>query len=590
MMLEGLGPSLQKRFTQIEGLVVSREGKYATGLCRLDYFDWFKFFNDLLTAKEPDLVIISIGANDTQDIVDDQRRRHLVTSDGWREIYGQRVQDLLKIAAAKKAEVIWVGLPIMGREPYNGRAAVINQVAKAACQKSPNCRFFDAWDILADDQGRYSTFLPINDKKQRVRAKDSIHLTEAGGRIMAEAFWTYLSDLATFGETKKADPTLLAAQSPESRAIISDPALTPKVNPADVLGAFPPQAANLTSTDLSPTDSNPTNSSQTNLNPPDESLSQGHEPPFFPKADQNDAGADQTAPATAPIPTDPDGPTDLKAEAKISQGPAALKDQKPVLTSAALVEASLNSKALSREVKYQVFAPKGPGPFPAVFLLPGVGENYTAFATHFGQALFQKAESLGLALVTIDSGPDGWYLDSPIKAHSNYATHFFQELLPDVLAKFPLIPDQLALLGISMGGHGALRFALVAPSRFKAVSSLSAVLDLTSHGGDQAINRFLNLKPLLGPYPERADLWRAASVYQTTRKRPEALSGTGLFLTVGLSDRLTLAENRQYNRLLTELGVPHRYREDSGGHDWKLWAKELDDHLDFLAQRLRAPR
>ncbi|MDR2422368.1 MAG: DUF459 domain-containing protein [Deltaproteobacteria bacterium] len=579
MMLEGLGPPLQKMLAKMEGLSVSRAGKYATGLCRLDVFDWIKYFEELLAEKDPDLVAISIGANDTQDIVDHDGRRHRVATESWGAIYGQRVAEILRLAAEKPAQVIWVGLPIMGQEPYNARAAAINEVAAAACQKADNCRFFDAWEILAEE-GQFATFLKLGDKNQRVRAKDKIHLTEAGGRVMAEAFLTFAQSFAVLGHPPKDAATESAIQSAsvvagpaEARAIIDDPALAAKATAATPAQAiFPPKnppdpAASEPALSQSPAASDSALSQIPAAT--DSALSQS------PAANEPALSLSPAASEPAPKAGSPE-PEGAAASPKGGQAPLA-----------ALAEASFKSKALGREVKYLVFAPKGQGPFPTVFLLPGVGENYKVWDERFGADLFNEAERLGLGLIMIDSGDDGWYLDSPIKPASKHETHFFQELLPHALTKFPLDPDRLALLGVSMGGHGALGFALAQPGRFKAVSALSAVLDLTSHGDDRAINRFLGLKPLLGAYPNRADLWRAASVYWRTRSQPEALSQTTVYLTVGRSDALALADNRQYSRLLTELEIPHLYREDSGGHDWGLWTRELPDHLAFLADRLK---
>jgi S-formylglutathione hydrolase FrmB len=525
MMLEGLGPPLQKLLAKIEGLTVSRAGKYATGLCRLDAFDWFSYFETLLESKKPDLTIISLGANDTQDIVENGQR-HLVTTDSWRQLYGQRVSELLKIAEDKKVAVFWIGLPIMGREPYNARAAVINEVAADSCQKAPNCQFFDTWEILAE-KGRYATFIKIDNNTKRVRAKDLIHLTEAGGKIVAEAFWLEAQNWATLGPKTETAPQVASLEGPaETRKVIDDISQVPNQLAAPAPVMFSPDEKN--------------------------------------EAEKNE---------------------NEKNEAERIELPDGEESPSPF---AALAEATLDSKALGQRVSYQVYAPKGQGPWPAVFLLPGVGENHLAFGRHFGDLLWALAEKHGLALIAVDSGGHGWYLDSPVKARSAHMTFFFQELLPDVLAKFPLRGDSLGLLGISMGGHGALTFALAQPGRFRAVSALSAVTDLSSHGDGRAINKFLKLPEVLGPYKEKAHLWRAASAYWQTRSSPQTLGASQIYLTVGRSDALTLAENRQYHRLLKDLGVDHLYKEDSGAHDWDLWARQLPDHLKFLAQYLKA--
>ncbi|MDR1085242.1 MAG: DUF459 domain-containing protein [Deltaproteobacteria bacterium] len=538
MMLEGIGPPLQKLLAGLEGVTVSREGRYATGLCRLDVFDWFAYFKGLLEQKKPDLVIITLGANDTQDIVED-KKRHQVTTDSWRKLYGQRVTRLLELARETNSQIFWIGLPVMGREPYNTRTLAINQVTEAACREASNCRFYDTWTILADSSGKYTTFLNQGQKHLRVRAKDLIHLTETGGQIMAESFLKASLDWALLGQSApEADQAVQEDSSvQEMRLLTQARAIAESLPQSPAESRFEPQAVNPVTAALSPV----------------------------------------SAPVTAI--SDPAGQSAGPPETPLSDNPAAAADT--------LVEVTLKSKALGKDTRYLVYTPQDKGLYPAVFLLPGTEENYQAWAEHFGTDLWTLAEKYRLNLIMIDGDGFGWYLDSPVNKNSQHMTYFFDELMPDVLNKFPLQNDKLALMGISMGGHGALTLALARPGRFKAVSAMSAVTDIAGHGGEGALNDYLRLEEVLGSYKQFSDRWRKASAYWQTRQNPGGLAQTPVYLTVGLSDRLVLAENRQYNRLLTELKLPHEYREDSGGHDWSLWGRELPDHLEFLARHLK---
>ena len=197
MMLEGLGPPLQRTLKQNQGLKVYRDGRYGTGLTRLDNFDWLNYFDEILDKYGPDLVILTLGANDAQDMVGEGKRVHL-GSEPWKAAYTARVTDLLARAEARGTTVFWVGLPIMGQEPYGTRIAAINKLTYSACEAVANCRFWDSWLSVADSKGKYATYLSGSDGKSvRVRAKDSIHLTEVGGRIMADKF---LDDIAGWAD------------------------------------------------------------------------------------------------------------------------------------------------------------------------------------------------------------------------------------------------------------------------------------------------------------------------------------------------------------------------------------------------------
>ena len=211
MMLEGLGPQLQRELQKHANLTVNRAGRYGTGLCRLDVFDWLSYFEEMLLKYEPELVILTVGANDTQDIVDEGKKRIFLGSDKWKEIYAGRAAELLEIAAQRGVRVIWIGLPVMGRQPYGDRVAGINKITAEMCKAASNCRFWDSWLSVAGPGGQYATFLSSGkrgSKSIRVRAKDGIHLTESGGHIMTEKF---LKDTESWVDYKQPRPGLRPA-------------------------------------------------------------------------------------------------------------------------------------------------------------------------------------------------------------------------------------------------------------------------------------------------------------------------------------------------------------------------------------------
>jgi S-formylglutathione hydrolase FrmB len=541
MMIEGIGPPLERHFKSIEGLTVIRKGHYSTGLCRLDFFDWIAHFKSILTENEPDLVVITLGANDSQDIVVEGRKRHLVTSPGWNEIYGQRVTEMVQSAAKAEAQVLWLGLPIMGREPYNTRIQNLSEVTKTACQKEDNCIFWDASSSLTDKNGKFSTFLTVKDGSHvKVRAKDSIHLTEKGGQQM-------LNDLLDDNPFLAADKLQISVAS-ASEGIAS--------------------AANAPAAGQAPDREN-----------------------------SSDPAALLTAnPSPVDIPVEAGKPPVVKAQNEsVGHGPKSLANKKPVLPPKdaapfgrfTLTETVLASNSQG-QTHYKVAVPvEAPGKLlPAVMLLHGAEGDQNFFVSGLGDSLIDMATRFGVIFIMPNGGPFGWYLDSPLKADSQIATYIMSELMPDALARYPIDPDRLAILGISMGGHGALTLAINNPDRFKAVSLLSAVIDLESHKTDNSLNRYLRLQEILGPSELAQDQWRNHSAYYLSRHHPEILSRLGLSLVIGRADKLCLAENRQYDRLLNDLGIAHQYTELSGGHGWNLWKSVFPAQMAFLTDYL----
>ncbi|MDR1487280.1 MAG: DUF459 domain-containing protein, partial [Deltaproteobacteria bacterium] len=588
----------------------------------------FKYFKDLLAENKPQLVFITLGANDTQDIVDEDRKRHIVTTPSWNEHYGNRVAKILEIARESDANVLWIGLPVMGQEPYNTRAANINAVASQTCLQASNCRFWDSTKSLTNDKGAYSTYLTKDDGQHvRVREKDSIHLTRAGGEIMLQDFLDGTSEWVLFTSPQNADQlTAPSAGSPDGNE--NEQAILLSQNQTDAnihidgnvqTNQPDPFAGGLTAEDLNlPTDS-------PNLNLPQDALSfpvatdfpDAQQTPAVIEPQSGDSEFDipqtlqsqtqdqtqtQTQTQDQPQTQTQDQTRQPSAAAEITEQQQPDQQQQDVaqdsiaqpqsdnppfaLTETVLVSASRGITrylAAAPPISDDPNQPK----LPAVLLLHGAEGDQNFFPKGIGtDDLTALASQYGIILIMPDGLPFGWYLDSPLVPENQVASYITQELLPDVLSRFQVDPNRLGILGISMGGHGALTLAINNPGRFKAISTLSAVIDLESHQTESTLDKYLKVSDLLGPPKENLELWQNHSAYFLTRQTPQALNNVALRLTIGLSDKLCLAENRQYNRLLTDLGIEHQYLEQSGGHGWKLWKPVFPANLQFFSQHL----
>ena len=115
------------------------------------------------------MVVICMGANDPQDIIDENRKRHHADSESWKTIYRSRAERLLAVATAKGAKAVWVGLPVMGKEPYSTRVRRLSELQKEACE-TYHAAFVDTVKVLADAQGNYTTF-KVDDKGRHVRLR-----------------------------------------------------------------------------------------------------------------------------------------------------------------------------------------------------------------------------------------------------------------------------------------------------------------------------------------------------------------------------------------------------------------------------------
>ena len=217
---------------------------------------------------------------------------------------------------------------------------------------------------------------------------------------------------------------------------------------------------------------------------------------------------------------------------------------------------------------------------PLLVLLHGADGKPEDFSEHLHLQLAAAAQQHRLAIVAPDGGDAGWWLDSPERTSSRYASLVASDLLADVRAHLP-VERVAGIAGISMGGHGALTIALEHGEEFRSASSVSGVVDLT-----QAADRPA-LAELLGPLESQRQRWESRSAARLLERAPERARRLQLRLSCGVRDRWIEA-NRALHARATELGISHDYDEAPAGHEWSYWEQVIPEHVGWHARVLTA--
>ena len=152
------------------------------------------------------------------------------------------------------------------------------------------------------------------------------------------------------------------------------------------------------------------------------------------------------------------------------------------------------SAATGTPMEFSVFLPDGDGPKPVLWYLSGLTCSW-ANVTEKGEFRAACARH-GFILVAPDTSPRGegvpddeegaydfglgagFYVDAtqqPFARHYQMRTYVEDELPALVAAHFPVDMARQAILGHSMGGHGALTLALRNPGRFRSVSAFAPI-------------------------------------------------------------------------------------------------------------------
>lgn len=191
---------------------VVQKAKVNTGIVRSDRLNWPKQVEKLANARDFQIAVMLFGGNDMQTIRTKGKAHHYKT-DGWVEQYGARLDTMITELKDRGVAVYWMGLPIVKKKRLQEDYTYLNEIFKQKAEEH-GIRYVDTWGVTADDSGRYSQQgLDLNGKKTRLRARDGVHFTPSGYRVLAR----YVEDAikADLEEMKKAlGPDVVGGERP----------------------------------------------------------------------------------------------------------------------------------------------------------------------------------------------------------------------------------------------------------------------------------------------------------------------------------------------------------------------------------------
>ena len=193
-------------------------------------------------------------------------------------------------------------------------------------------------------------------------------------------------------------------------------------------------------------------------------------------------------------------------------------------------------------------------------------------------------------IVVSARGAGTWWVDAA-DGQRRMAAFLSDDLVPYVDRAYRTLPVRGARLaaGISMGGYGALRWALARPDLFVAAGGLSPAIQQLCAPCIAALPFFMrpSLEAAFGPDPV-TNVTRRNDLYQMLLDDP-SLAGRAPFLLVrcGTEDKYRLAEIAAFfDRFASAVGLAHEVRLETGVHDWPYWRRVFPDFVASLAAHL----
>jgi enterochelin esterase family protein len=254
---------------------------------------------------------------------------------------------------------------------------------------------------------------------------------------------------------------------------------------------------------------------------------------------------------------------------------------------------SFRAKSLGREVRYVVDLPssyaEGDRRYPVLYVLHGLFEGPGFWERRGLAALLARLRETGegeFLVVAVDGG-NSFFVNGSQGAFQDLVS---RDIVAQVESTHRVLSNRSgrALLGVSMGGYGALRIAFAEPDRFCAVATHSAMLlqampNETEGAGRGQMAAFYSV---FGN-PIDARRWQEADPLVLAQKA-EAKTAPALYFDCGAEDRYGLAAgNRALHETLVARGVPHTFALPAGDHGYEFVRTRLEESLRFLDRALR---
>jgi esterase/lipase superfamily enzyme len=183
-------------------------------------------------------------------------------------------------------------------------------------------------------------------------------------------------------------------------------------------------------------------------------------------------------------------------------------------------------------------------------------------------------DELGLACIC-PHGQRAWWVDrvsTEFDAKVSPERHLLENVLPIFRARWNLAPPSIGILGISMGGQGALRLAFKYPHLFPVAAGISSALDFHEvYGQGSALDEMYDSKEQC-----RQD---TALMHIPPYDYPRHL-----FFCIDPEDALWYRGNDRLHEKLTALGIAHTMdlTTSAGGHSWDYFNHMAEPALRFV--------
>ncbi len=260
---------------------------------------------------------------------------------------------------------------------------------------------------------------------------------------------------------------------------------------------------------------------------------------------------------------------------------------------------TLNSAALGYAESYAVelppsYASQPNRRYPVIYFLHGLFGNENDWERYGINSLYEKMEAeheIPEMIVVMPNGRSGFFINS-FDGQSRYGDFIIHELVPLIDKEYRTIPrrEDRGIMGVSMGGFGALTLALQHPDVFCVVATHSAaVLEEIpqSSSTDRRMQFRLRLAERIFGNPVDKAFWARNNpiLLAESFKTPPPLK---IYFDCGAEDRYGFNVGAEaLDQAMTDHHIPHEFHIYPGNHGWEFAREHMPASLKFVAAAMK---
>lgn len=257
----------------------------------------------------------------------------------------------------------------------------------------------------------------------------------------------------------------------------------------------------------------------------------------------------------------------------------------------AFIVDSVATPSLGSYKKYGILVPGNydpARPYPVLYLLHGHDGSHRDWVDRTSVASFVRDMPM---IVVLPDADNSWYVNSLADPSKRYEQYLLDDLRKHVESRYKIDTTRRGIAGLSMGGSGAILYALKRPDLFRFAGSLSGAFVFPRLADDsvrQPVSRGLkqSLRAAFGVGPSAHR--DANDVFLLTRK-VDTSRAPYIYLVSGIQDgfKSFLPGHREFADSLRAIGIPYEYHEKPGVHSWRFWDREIRPLIESMRTLLQ---